>query len=158
MRLDTEAKFVDLERHGEPDTGQFLIMLLFKGEALLQDKEPSQNGCGTKPAYGSNLKLKAARACCDYVASAAQLRQNLKEEKRMLFVVAELHLLDSVAWRHFYADAVKICRCSCPIVVWHPMRNKCQIIDCIHVQTSQHVLEQTLDGNVKSWLPRPWPA
>lgn len=134
-------------------------MLLIRREKFLQHKPQIRHGQTGQSAAGLNPgQLKADRVCRDYLMQFAQLRQNLKEEKRMLFVVAELHMFDNVEWQRFYVDAVKVISSSCPMIVWHPKRNKCQVLDCSYVQRTQHALEQTLDGNVKSWLSRPWPG
>ena len=126
-------------------------MLLIRRERLLPPQTRTQHS--STPG-----QIKADRVCRDYLLQFAQLRQNLKEEKRMLFVIAELHALKNAAWQRFYVDAVKMASSSCPMVVWHPKRNRCQVLDCNYVQTTQHALEQTLDGNAKSWGHRPWPG
>ncbi|DBA85275.1 TPA: DnaJ subfamily C member 16 [Trebouxia sp. C0005] len=149
-QLDTEACLFDPAVHSRLDTGSFLIMLLIRRERLLPFQTRTQHG-------SSPGQPKTDRVCREYLLQFAQLRQNLKEEKRMLFVIAELHALKNAAWQRFYVDAVKLVSSSCPMIVWHPKRNRCQILDCNYVQTTQHALEQTLDGNVKSWEPRPWP-
>lgn len=157
--LNTEATVINPAVHGAADTGQFLIMLLIRREKLLLDTVQTQQGQSRQSTAGiTPAHLKSDRICRNFLMQFMQLRQNLKEEKRMLFAVAELQMLDHVAWQRFYVDAVKIVNCSCPMIVWHPKRNKCQVLDCSYVQTTQHALEQTLDGNVKSWVHRPWPV
>lgn len=150
-QLDTEASLFDPAVHGRLDTGRFLIMLLIRRERLLPPQTRTQHS--STPG-----QIKTDRVCRDYLLQFAQLRQNLKEEKRMLFVIAELHALENAAWQRYYVDAVKMVSSSCPMVVWHPKRNRCQVLDCNYVQTTQHALEQTLDGNAKSWVHRPWPG
>ena len=149
---------VDPAVHGATDSGKFLIMLMMRRENLLLDKVQTQSARTTSAAGSSPAYAKTDRVCRSYVTQFAQLRQNLKAEKRMLFVIAELDLLGHVPWQKFYVDAVKRVNCACPLIVWHPKRNKCQVLDCSYVQNTQHALEQTLDGNVKGWLPRLWPA
>lgn len=158
-QIDPEACVLDLAVHGSETTGKYLVMLILlrdkflKGTAQSQHHHSRQTGLGAAPA-----KVPTGQACRNCLAQFAQLRQNLKKEKRMAFVVAEQRMLNSAAWSRLYVDAVKTVNCASPIVLWHPKRNKCQIFDSMQVQTCQHALEQTLDGNVRKWLHRPWPT
>ena len=154
--IDPDACLLDLAVHGSETTGKYLVMLL-----LLRDKflKQSHHRYSTQAGPGAaSAKMSTGQACRKCLAQFAHLRQNLKTEKRMAFVVAEQQMLNSAAWSRLYVDAVKAVNCASPIIVWHPKRKKCQVFDSMHVQTSQHALEQTLDGNVRQWLHRPWPT
>ncbi len=75
-------------------------MLFIRREKLLLPKSQIRHGQSGQSASDLNPgRLKTDRVCRDNLMQFAQLRQNLKEEKQMLFVVAELHMLDNAAWQ-----------------------------------------------------------
>lgn len=157
--IDPEACLLDLSVHGTENIGKYLVMLIILRDKFLMGRAHSQHRPSRQTGPGgTSSKRHMGQACRNSLVQFAQLRQNLKKEKRMAFVVAEQRMLSSAAWSELYVDAVKTVDCACPMILWHPKRNKCQIFDCTHVQTCQHALEQTLDGNVRKWLHRPWPA
>ena len=155
--IDSEACLLDLAVHGSETTGKYLVMLMLLRDRFLMGTPQHCHSRQTGPGAAST-KMLTGQACRDCLAQFAQLRQNLKKEKRMAFVVAEQQMLNSAAWSSLYVDAVKRVNCASPMILWHPKRNKCLVFDSEHVQTCQHALEQTLDGNVRKWLHRPWPT
>lgn len=157
--IDPEACLLDLAVHGSETTGKYLVILIVLRDKLLMGSSPSRHHHSRQTGPGAtSAKVLTGQACRNCLVQFAQLRQNLKKEKRMDFVIAEQRMLDSTAWSRLYVEAVKTVDCACPMILWHPKRNKCQLFDCTHVQTCQHALEQTLDGNVRRWLHRPWPT
>ena len=150
-RIDSEACLMDLASHGATDSGKYLVMLMIRRDKLLMDGRRAGSD-------SASAELQTDPVCRSCMKHFAQLRQGLTKEKRMVFVIAEPWMLNTGEWSRLYAQAVKAVNSPCPMIVWHPKRKKCQILDCSHIQTCQHALEQTLDGNVKGWLHRPWPA
>lgn len=149
--IDSEACLMDPAAHGATDSGKYLVMLMIRREKLLVDGRRADSD--SAPA-----KMQTDYACRSCMRHFAQLRESLKKEKRMVFVIAEHWMLNTGGWSRLYGEAANTVNSPCPMIVWHPKRKKCQMMNCTHVQTCQHALEQTLDGNVKGWLLRPWPA
>ena len=157
-QVDSEACLLDVEVHGSETTGKYLVMLMIQRDTFLKENTRARHRHSKHSGLEGTSAKVLTKPCHNCLVQFAQLRQNLEKEKRMEFVVAEQRMLNSTAWSTLYVDAVKTVDCACPMIVWHPKRKKCQIFDCTHVQSCQHALEQTLDGNVSQWLHRPWPA
>lgn len=157
-QLDSEACLLDPEVHGTKTTGKYLVMLMIQRDQLIMESTQSHHGHSKDTELEATSAKVVTQTCSNCLVQFAQLRQNLEKERRMAFVIAEQKMLNSTTWSTLYVDAVKMVNCACPMIVWHPKRNKCQFFDCTHTQSCQHALEQTLDGNVSRWLHRPWPT
>ena len=140
--------------HGAKDSGKYLVMMMLHRDKLLK-----AGMHGRRAERQSNpAEMQTDPDCHSCLQHFAQLRQNLQKEKKMTFVIAERRMLDSAAWSDLYVAAVRTASSVCPVIVWHPKRTKYQILSCKHDENCQHALEQTLDGNVSSWMHRPWPV
>ena len=144
------------EEHGSATCGKYLITLLFRGDKLI-DNQSKSNLASSKQTPGRQQTDRPAVE--QYIKQFARLRQSFQQEQRMLFVVAEVRSLDpGPAWQRLYVSAVKRVGCPCPVLVWHPKRNKHSVLDCNFAERTKHVLEQALDGNVTSWTVQSWPT
>ena len=157
--IDSEACLLDLAVHGSETTGKYLVMLILLRDKFLMGTAQSRHRQSRQTGPRAvSAKAPTGQACRKCLAHFAHLRQNLKKEKRMAFVVAEQRMLNSPEWSRLYVEAVKTVDCASPMILWHPKRNKYQFFDSTHVNTCQHALEQTLDGNARKWLHGPWPT
>lgn len=149
-KLDSEAAIMDNTTHAAKDTGKHLVMMIVRREHLLALKQQAHQ---TEDAmsYQSNR-----RTCRSFLRQFAELREGFRRERRLEFVIAELHMLESSAWQRQYVAAVKQVGIACPVLVWHPKRTKLSVLDCSQMQKAQLALEQVIDGTAK-WLPNEWP-
>lgn len=149
-KIDTEAVIIETSTHGANNSGKYLVMMLLRREHLVgSQQQQSQSQEAALSAANSNT-------CRTYLKHFAKLRASFKQDKRLVFGVAELHMLESVAWQRQYVSAVKEVKNACPVLVWHPKRTKFIMLDCTLLQKAHMALEQVLDGNAK-WLPTEWP-
>ena len=141
------------EEHGLTTSKKYLVLLLLKGQKLLNDQnEGDSSSTSHSPSHARADRPTAQR----YLIQFAELRQNFQGEKRMQFAVADVGS-SGHGWQRLYVSAVKKIKCPCPVLVWHPKRNKFQLLDCSFADRSDRVLEQTLDGNVAGWILESWP-
>ena len=154
--LDPDAVILEPEEHASATSGKYLVMLLLRGDKLVDNKRKSNLPSVDQNPGSQQFDYSVAGEC---LMQFARLRQSFQHEERMTFAVADVRSLDpGLAWQRLYVTAVKSIGCTCPVLVWHPKRHKYHVLNCRLTERTKHLLEQTLDGNITSWTEQRWPT
>lgn len=149
-KADSEAVLMEKVAHGATNSGKYLVMMLVRREHLIAPMQQHLDIANTTFSGNSN------HTCERCLRQFASLRTSFKQDKRLRFVVGELHMLESTLWQRQYVDAAKEVGIACPVLVWHPKRTKCRVLDCTQQQKTHTALEQVLDGSGR-WVLNEWP-
>ena len=145
-QLDSEAAIMESPNHGAAKSGKYLVMLMVRREHLITMRQPGK--LPQEAAFVTNEASNKA-GCESCIQNFAQLKKVFARDRRLQFVVAELHMLESAAWQQMYVSAVKQVKSVCPVLIWHPKRTKCSVTDCAIRSKAQGFLEQVLDGSTR---------
>lgn len=135
--------------HGAANPGKYLVMLTVRREHLIKARQPGRQPARPQEAALSANEASNTASCESCIKNFAQLKTVFARDRRLQFVVAELHMLESTAWQQIYVSAVKQVKSVCPVLVWHPKRTKCSVTDCAIRSKAQGFLEQVLDSSTR---------